>query len=106
LLDILYESIINHEGPIEAEKIARNELIQRPSLNALDKIFQAKAMAKDDAIEDIELIQQTIKNALGNRKFYVCSECGFKARQFHWQCPACNGWETLPSEPIDIILDE
>jgi len=106
LLDILYESIINHEGPIEAEKIARNELIQRPSLNALDKIFQAKAMAKDDAIEDIELIQQTIKNALGNRKFYVCSECRFKARQFHWQCPACNGWETLPSEPIDIILDE
>ena len=57
-------------------------------------------------LENIELIQQTLKNAIGNRKFYICNECGFKARQFHWQCPACNSWESLPSEPTDIILDE
>jgi lipopolysaccharide biosynthesis regulator YciM len=27
---------------------------------------------------------------------YLCSQCGFKARQFFWQCPACGGWETFP----------
>ena len=35
----------------------------------------------------------------------MCKKCGFKARQFHWHCPACNSWESLPSEPIDIIMD-
>ena len=106
LLNILYETIILNEGALEAEKIARNELIQRPSLVALEQLFQAKAMRNSNELENIELIQQTLKNAIGNRKFYVCNECGFKARQFHWQCPACNAWESLPSEPVDIILDE
>ena len=23
---------------------------------------------------------------------YLCSQCGFKARQFYWRCPACGGW--------------
>jgi lipopolysaccharide biosynthesis regulator YciM len=27
---------------------------------------------------------------------YRCETCGFKARQFHWRCPACGGWETYP----------
>jgi lipopolysaccharide biosynthesis regulator YciM len=27
---------------------------------------------------------------------YLCANCGFKARQFFWQCPACGGWETFP----------
>jgi lipopolysaccharide biosynthesis regulator YciM len=26
---------------------------------------------------------------------YLCANCGFKARQFFWQCPACGGWETF-----------
>jgi lipopolysaccharide biosynthesis regulator YciM len=26
---------------------------------------------------------------------YLCANCGFKARQFYWQCPACGGWETF-----------
>ena len=25
---------------------------------------------------------------------YRCDNCGFKARQFYWRCPACGGWET------------
>lgn len=106
LLNVLYETVIQNEGAVEAEKIARNELIQRPSLAALEQLFQAKAMRNSNELENIELIQQTLKNAIGNRKFYICNECGFKARQFHWQCPACNSWESLPSEPTDIILDE
>jgi len=105
LLSILYSAIMTNEGPEKAETIARNELIQRPSLSALDQLFEAQAIGGKSRISNIELIQQTIKNAIGNRRFYSCKKCGFKARQFHWHCPACNSWESLPSEPIDIILD-
>ena len=105
LLNVLYESVLANEGASQAETIARNEMIQRPSLYALDKLFQAQAIGKTSKIENIELIQQTIKNTIGDRRFYMCDQCGFKARQFHWQCPACNAWESLPSEPADIILE-
>ena len=105
LLNVLYESVLTNEGASQAETIARNEMIQRPSLYALDKLFQAQAIGKTSKIENIELIQQTIKNTIGDRRFYMCDQCGFKARQFHWQCPACNAWESLPSEPADIILE-
>jgi len=106
LLNVLYEAVISNEGPKSAEKIARNELIQRPSLLALDQLFQALAINKNTQIDNIELIQQTIKNSISIRRFYVCNSCGFKAKQFHWQCPACNSWESLPSEPKDVALDE
>jgi lipopolysaccharide biosynthesis regulator YciM len=105
LLNVLYETVLVNEGPNQAENIARKELIQRPSLSALDQLFQAQAIGKTNTIDNIELIQQTIKNAIGSRRFYMCNQCGFKARQFHWQCPACNAWESLPSEPADIILE-
>jgi len=105
LLDVLYETVLANEGPNQAENLARKELIQRPSLSALDQFFQAQAIGKTNKIDNIELIQQTIKNTIGNRRFYMCNQCGFKARQFHWQCPACNAWESLPSEPADIILE-
>jgi len=105
LLNVLYETVLKNEGPNQAENIARKELIQRPSLSALDQLFQAQAIGKTNKIDNIELIQQTIKNTIGDRRFYMCNQCGFKARQFHWQCPACNAWESLPSEPADIILE-
>jgi lipopolysaccharide biosynthesis regulator YciM len=27
---------------------------------------------------------------------YRCDNCGFKARQFYWRCPACGEWESYP----------
>lgn len=105
LLSTLYEAVLLNEGAEKAEDIARNELIQRPSLLALDQLFQALAIGKTNQIDNVELIQQTIKNSIGERNFYACKGCGFKARKFHWQCPACNAWESLPSEPIDVILE-
>ena len=69
LLNVLYEAVISNEGPKSAEKIARNELIQRPSLLALDQLFQALAINKNTQIDNIELIQQTIKNSISIRRF-------------------------------------
>ena len=105
ILNSLYELVLKNEGVERAEEIARNELIQRPSLFSLDHLFQILTIKKTNEIESIELIQQTVKNSIGERRFFNCNQCGFKAKQFHWQCPGCNAWESLPSEPIDITLE-
>ena len=110
LMSVLYEATLNEEGAEKAAKLARNELIRQPSLTTLDQLLQARAMAeetqKQGSNQDIQLMQQTVRNAIGNRAVYHCDQCGFRAKQHHWQCPACNAWESLPAEPSETISRE
>jgi len=106
LMSVLYEATLNEEGAISAAKLARNELIRQPSLTTLDQLLQARAMADDVNNQDVQLMQQTVRNAIGNRAAYHCNQCGFRAKQYHWQCPACNAWESLPAEPSEAISRE
>ncbi len=110
LMSVLYEATLSEEGAEKAAKLARNELIRQPSLTTLDQLLQARAMAdetqKQGSNQDIQLMQQTVRNAIGNRVAYHCDQCGFRAKQYHWQCPACNAWESLPAEPTEAINRE
>ncbi len=105
LLTGLYEATLAEEGAENAAKLARNELIRKPSLQTLDQLLQARAMDNSPRSQvnqqDLQLMQQTVRNAIGNRSAYYCDQCGFRAKQYHWQCPACNAWESLPSEPSE-----
>ncbi len=112
LMAALYEATLAEESPEKAVKLARNELIRQPSLTTLDQLLQARAMADETSTkkqannQDIQLMQQTVRNAIGNRAAYHCDQCGFRAKQHHWQCPACNAWEALPAEPSEAISRE
>ena len=110
LMSALYEATLTEEGAEKAAKLARNELIRQPNLTTLDQLLQARAMAEDaktkSGNQDIQLMQQTVRNAIGNRAAYHCNQCGFRAKQHHWQCPACNAWESLPAEPSETISRE
>ena len=110
LMSALYEATLLEEGAEKAAKLARNELIRQPSLTTLDQLLQARAMAdetkKPSNNQDIQLMQQTVRNAIGNRAAYHCDQCGFRAKQHHWQCPACNAWESLPAEPSETVSRE
>lgn len=103
LISVLYEATLAEEGAEAAAKLARNELIRKPNLKALDQLLQARAMVNDHQ-QDIQLMQQTVRNAIGDRAAYHCNQCGFRAKQYHWQCPACNAWESLPSEPSEATI--
>jgi lipopolysaccharide assembly protein B len=110
LMSALYEATLAEEGAEKAAKLARNELIRQPNLTTLDQLLQARAMAEDSKTQsgnqDIQLMQQTVRNAIGSRAAYHCNQCGFRAKQHHWQCPACNAWESLPAEPSETVSRE
>jgi lipopolysaccharide assembly protein B len=110
LMSALYEATVAEEGADSAAKLARKELIRKPSLQTLDQLLQARALADDEnnnkSNDDIQLMQQTVRNAIGNRSAYHCNQCGFRAKQYHWQCPACNAWESLPAEPSEAVTRE
>lgn len=103
IMSVLYEATLQAEGAEKAAKLARTELIRKPSLKSLDQLLQARAML-DDEQHDLQLMQQTVRNAIGDRAAYYCDQCGFRAKQYHWQCPACNAWESLPPEPTEATI--
>jgi MFS family permease len=58
-----------------------------------------------DRRRDLELVRNLVHGHTRRLARYRCESCGFKARQFHWRCPACGGWETYPprrTEEFDL----
>ncbi|MGZ8983339.1 MAG: lipopolysaccharide assembly protein LapB [Methylotenera sp.] len=107
LLNVLFEATLAEEGAESAARLARNELIKKPSLSTLDQLLQARAIVESHQQnntnhQDTQLMQQAVRHAIGNKTAYYCEQCGFKAKYHHWQCPACNAWEALPAEPVTI----
>ncbi|MEQ1487942.1 MAG: lipopolysaccharide assembly protein LapB [Methylotenera sp.] len=110
LISVLYEAALAEDGATSAAKLARAELIKMPSLNVLDRLLQARTIVESEhhdstdnqTLRDLQLMQQTVRHAIGNKMAYHCAQCGFKAKFHHWQCPACNAWEALPAESATI----
>ena len=83
------------QGPAEALQWADAELRRHPSLLGLEKLLalrHAAAPARPDS--DAELTQRLIGPQARRLSRYICNHCGFKARQFYWQCPGCSRWDT------------
>lgn len=102
LLNVLYDSTLQEQGAEAAASLARTELNKKPSLQTLDQLLRARMLSDKSDSQDIHLIQQSVRSVIGNRNTYSCVQCGFKAKHFHWQCPACNAWESLPPDPNEI----
>jgi lipopolysaccharide biosynthesis regulator YciM len=96
---VVYEAVLAEEGPESAAALAREELNKRPSLQTLDQLLKARMQFEKNDQHDTNLTQQTVRSAIGNRNAFVCDQCGFRAKNFHWQCPACNAWEAIAPEP-------
>jgi lipopolysaccharide biosynthesis regulator YciM len=103
LMAVVFEITLTEEGADSAARMAIDELERKPSLQTLDQLLKARGQ-QTKPNTDNGLMQQTVRYAIGNRSAYCCEQCGFKARNFHWQCPACNAWEALPPELKETTL--
>ncbi len=106
LLDAVYQAELEAEGPEAAYRLVRDELRKNPTLLGLDKLLEAQLLgAPPERRADLDLIKNLIHNHTRRVARYRCDQCGFKARQFYWRCPACGGWETYPpkrTEEFDL----
>jgi lipopolysaccharide biosynthesis regulator YciM len=106
LLDAAFQAELDHGGPEPAYALVRGELKRNPTLLGLDKLLEAQVLvAPPERRADLELLKNLIHGHTRRVARYRCDSCGFKARQFHWRCPACGGWETYPprrTEEFDL----
>jgi len=97
LLDVAFQSTLDVKGPEEAYRLVKDELRRNPTLLGLDKLLEAQIMAAPpERRPDLELVRNLVHSHTRRLARYRCENCGFKARQFYWHCPACGGWETYP----------
>jgi len=97
LLSTAFQAALEQEGPRAAYELVRDELRRNPSLLGLDKLLEAALLdAPTERRQDIGLVKNLIHQHSQRLALYRCENCGFKARQFHWHCPACGGWESFP----------
>jgi len=107
LLDTVFQQTLEVKGAEQAYEIVRDELKRNPTLLGLDRLLEAQIIAagSQDKRRDLELVRNLVHGHTRRLARYRCEACGFKARQFHWQCPACGGWETYPprrTEEFDL----
>lgn len=97
LLDAVFQWEMEKEGPQAAYQLVRDELDRNPTLLGLDKLLEAALLTvAPEQRKDVELVKGLVHSHTRRVARYRCDDCGFKARQFYWRCPACGGWETYP----------
>jgi len=95
LLNIVFQGTLERQGTEVAYGLVRDELRRTPTLLGLDKLLEAQLLeAPLERRRDLELIKALVHQHTRGLAMYQCGNCGFKARQYYWHCPACAGWET------------
>ncbi|TAK43435.1 MAG: lipopolysaccharide assembly protein LapB [Betaproteobacteria bacterium] len=107
LLDAVFQYTLEAKGAQAAYRLVRDELRRNPTLLGLDRLIEAQIAgdAHPERRRDLELVKNLVHSHTRKLARYRCEGCGFKARQFHWRCPGCGGWETYPprrSEEFDL----
>jgi lipopolysaccharide biosynthesis regulator YciM len=98
LLDTVFQQMLEARGPEEAYRLVKDELRRNPTLLGLDRLLEVQIIgaSSPERRQDLELMRSLIHRHTQRLARYRCETCGFRARQFHWRCPACGGWETYP----------
>ncbi len=95
LLDVVFQLVLEGEGAEAAYALVRDELRRNPTLLGFDKLIEARSLiSPPESRADLDLAKGIVQGYTRRLARYRCDNCGFKARQFYWRCPACGGWET------------
>ncbi|MDR1162230.1 MAG: lipopolysaccharide assembly protein LapB [Candidatus Accumulibacter sp.] len=109
LLDVVFQLVLECEGAEAAYVLVRDELKRNPTLLGFDKLIEARLLisSSPESRSDLHLAKSIVHGYTRRLARYRCGNCGFKARQFYWRCPACGGWETYSpkrTEEFDLTL--
>ena len=107
LLEVVFKAVIELDGVEAAKQMVVEELRRTPTLLGLDKLLEARLMDAPAAIwDELSMVKNLVQGYTQKLARYQCGHCGFKARQYYWQCPGCSKWETYPprrTEELNVM---
>ncbi len=107
LLEVVFKAVVELDGPDAANQLVSDELRRTPTLLGLDKLIEARLMySPPERLAELSMVKSLVGGYAHKLARYQCSHCGFKAKQFYWQCPGCSQWESYAprrTEELSII---
>jgi lipopolysaccharide biosynthesis regulator YciM len=107
LIEVVFKAVVEMHGVEEAKQLVIEELRRTPTLLSLDKLLEVRLMdAPPEIVSELSMVKNLVHGYTQKLARYQCSHCGFKARQFYWQCPGCSLWETYPprrTEELNVM---
>ena len=101
---VLLEARLERDGAQAALAWGRAALSRAPSLVGLDRLLEIELAQVDGARrEELALTRGLLRAQAQRQSRYVCAHCGFKARQYYWQCPGCSRWETCAPQRAEEL---
>lgn len=104
ILLTLFDAIYQRQGAAAALSLLKQELRRAPTLQALNRLLGTQLeSATGEEREYLESIKHLIHRQARRMERYTCHACGFKAREFYWQCPGCGGWDTYAPQRLEEV---
>ncbi|MFA7241247.1 MAG: lipopolysaccharide assembly protein LapB [Sulfuricellaceae bacterium] len=98
MLNLVFQATLANQGAEAAYQLVRDELHRNPTLLGLERLLELQLLeAPAERRQELQLVRNLVHSHSVGLSLYRCEKCGFKARQYFWQCPACGGWETFPA---------
>lgn len=99
LLSYVYQRTLEHQNEEEAFKWVRLSWQKTPSLAHLNQYLEAWLLnIAPELRSDVFLMRDLLNEQVQKYSLFQCRHCGFKAKAFRWQCPACAEWDSYPAE--------
>ncbi|WP_101047978.1 lipopolysaccharide assembly protein LapB [Macromonas nakdongensis] len=99
-LDVTQALASLQNDPEQGRRLYLEHLQQEPSLVAAGFWLTGTHFGET---EPEKLVKQAIDRASEPLKRYRCAACGFEARQYFWQCPGCQGWDSYPPKRVEEL---
>jgi lipopolysaccharide biosynthesis regulator YciM len=83
----------------ERRAVTERFLLRHRSLAAARRLLAMESGTLNASI--VQALDRALEHAQTGISRYRCASCGFEARSYYWQCPACQAWETYPPRRAD-----
>jgi len=90
----------NPNSSISARDWYARHLEHEPSLVAAAKWIAGEKLEHEQFHPQV---QRALDHAVKPLTRYRCAACGFEAKQYFWQCPGCQAWDSYPARRVEEL---
>ena len=99
------ESLASEEGPNQAIPQLLAELKNHPSNQGFFALVELVVQHRQQLDKSqLLVVYDILRRIVASEPKFVCTNCGFKAKEPHWRCPSCKNWSTVtafvPAPPM------
>lgn len=100
---VIYDKALLLHGEDYANQIVMDLVRAKPDLSGIYRLLGLQISDLHSQWKaDADMMRSVIGRQMQKTLMYRCKNCHFKSQVYFWHCPACNKWETLTPNKIEV----